>query len=114
MLHGHALVGLLTSELEPTQAFSSSSGYLEPEATMASQMVDSSFDRSVTAAGPSRNCTGVPLSVGRKSSRGRPPTHDSSEFNTGERRCQTDCCVNRPAQGVFPYTLDVNRKAIAD
>ena len=80
----HALVGLLTSELESTGLLVVPGVFVNAQGDNGHSEIGRFHLRfivagSVTAAGPSRNCTGVPLSVGRKSTRDRPPTHNSRQ-----------------------------------
>lgn len=90
----HALVGLLTSEPKST-------GLLVYSGVFVNARGDNGHYRlvgftcvllsqcSVTAAGPSRNLTGVPLSVGRES-HSRPTTNTRlTECSRAVRRCQT-------------------------
>ncbi len=70
-----ALVGLLTSE--PQFAGLLAAGFRKFENLRQWQQISDLRYRSVTAAGPSRICTGVPCLSTGKSRSGRPPTHCS-------------------------------------
>ncbi len=77
----NALVGLLTSELNRPGLLAVAGKLLA--ATMA--LIERPIrQRSVTAAGPSRNCTGVPCCASAEpEASGRPPTHESRSIYPG-------------------------------